>query len=163
MNISLDVINGIISGIVTVAGLFGLHKAGLIDWLKKEAPVIVEVANEIIHTPGAKIVETELHHKVDELTKKFQSSELGRLVAEALNYTEKDWEQLSDDQKKALILHISTLLPNEWHFTKAQIEEAFVLAQKASDIVGKLPIIQSADQFTSEQIALKPELQTVEK
>lgn len=143
---------------VILLGGFG----GIVRWAVKNKGSILKVGEEIVQgavalekTSVGKVIEGELHLKLDAVTKQFRESEIGHLAAVALNYTAKDWGELSQVQKDALCLHLSTALPGEWNVSKADIEKAFEAVQKAADIVAGLPVIQSADKFTEEAKAIE--------
>lgn len=146
-----NVSNIVVGSVVSIGAYILAHKAGIISFIRKEAPVVAQVAQSVASLPGAKLVEVELHQKLNDTEAKFRDSELGRLAAVALNYTAKDLHELSDVQLNALAIKISTQVPKEWNVSEAQIVEALRLAQKASDAIAADPVVVAADAFTEQK------------
>jgi CRISPR/Cas system-associated protein Cas10 (large subunit of type III CRISPR-Cas system) len=167
----MSIISQLINDVIILGGIVGLSKTPLLQFVVKNKEAIthvvedaVEVVKDVAKFPAMEAIKAELHHKLNNALDELKKSELGRLAALSLNAFENALHDLSDDQKKAIILNISTILQQKGiNVSKDEIEKALDEAQKASNEIEQSPIIQAANKFTQEQIALKPELQQSEK
>ncbi|UOF90746.1 hypothetical protein LSG31_00240 [Fodinisporobacter ferrooxydans] len=147
-----QLINDVVAAGLAVSGIVGLARKGKLNFgvIKEVAKDVAVVAEDAVKIPAIAAVKTELEHKLSGVMDDLKKSELGRLAAEALNYTEKDLKDLSDDQKKALVFYVQSALANKYNVTKDEIEKALELAQQASDAIADSPLVKAADAFTAE-------------
>jgi hypothetical protein len=149
-----QIVNDAINWAVFVGGAFGVSKtrigAKVLAFLLKEKGVITQGVDELIHSPAGKVVEAELHHKLNKVADDLTQTQLGKVSAEVLHGVGIALGSLSEDQRKAVILLISTQLPS---VSKGAIEKALAETQKIADAIQQNPLIQSANKFTQEQLA----------
>jgi len=126
-----------------VATFLGAH----VGEITKGAETLV---TDLVSSPAAKVAEVHLQSQLDSALTDIRKTTLGQYAAQGLLAMGKSLSELTPGQVEALTLHISTLVPTEWHVTKMEITQALDAVQKASEVVAQVPYIVSANQFAAD-------------
>ncbi|MCL6638045.1 MAG: hypothetical protein K6T26_08860 [Alicyclobacillus sp.] len=150
-----SVVVGSLSAYVTHKGLLGQFARFVTNHGKQIEQRAVNVVQSLVETPAAKAVEAHVKAELDKAIGDLKQTTLGQYAAQAIAASGKKLSDLTPEQVNALALHISTLLPSEWHITKGEITAALELAQKGADAIAATPVVKAAAQFAAEVAAVQ--------
>lgn len=157
MNIVIDGSIGAVGGAVLTSILNHVGQrfpkfGAVIGFVKKVGPTLLKDAEKLIadvaHTPAGIAAEHALKTQVDDLAANNRTLQLLAEAGTALHALGQSLSTLSDDQKKAIVFDLASVLPDA---TRKEIEDAITAAQQKSDTKAASAIYVAANQFTAAQ------------
>lgn len=145
----------IVNDALTVAGvlasLFGVSKtkwfSELLGFVKKEEPVIVSVVESALHSPAAKIFETELQHKVNAVTEELKKSSLAQYAFAVMRGAKKSYDAMSAPEKAAAIRFILSHLPAHVTASESEVEASLKSVETMANDFNSSDVYQQALSF----------------
>lgn len=148
---------GSLGAYLTHKGLLGKFAQFAVSHAKQIEQGAVHVAEALVDTPAAKAAELHLKDQLDKALADVQKTTVGEFAAQALAAAGKRLDALTKEQVDAMALHISTMLPADWHVSKQLIVDALDAEQKAADAIAQAPVVKAAAQFAAEVAAVQPQ------
>jgi len=153
----LDGVGAVVSAGVGSLAAYLTHKGLLARFTAFLGAHVVDITRgaetlvtDLVSTQSTKVAEVHLKSELDTALNDVRKTTLGQFAAQGLLAMGKSLANLTPGQVEALTLHISTLVPTDWHVTKAEITGALDAVQKASEAVAQVPYIVSANQFAAD-------------
>jgi Ser-tRNA(Ala) deacylase AlaX len=157
-----QLINDVITAVISVAGIVGLIRRGKLNvaTVVEAAENVAHVVEDVAKTPVGKVIEAELKHKLNNAMEQLHATELERLAAISLNAFGATLESLSDVQKHAIVKFVRENLPGV-EVSDDDIMKALEAAQEAAQKAAQSQLFRLANDFT--QAIAQPQQQPAQE